>query len=72
LLSIQSLMSPNPFENEPGFESAQDDRAKKLQKAYVQKVKANGLYTIGSAVLTAGRYNTKPFVYPSSRDWKAI
>jgi ubiquitin-conjugating enzyme E2 Z len=38
LLSIQSLMSPNPFENEPGFESAQDDRAKKLQKAYVQKI----------------------------------
>jgi ubiquitin-conjugating enzyme E2 Z len=31
-------MSSNPYENEPGFETANDENDKKNQKAYVQKV----------------------------------
>lgn len=38
LLSIQSLMSSNPYENEPGFEDANEAQDKKNQKEYVQKV----------------------------------
>lgn len=38
LLSIQSLMSSNPYENEPGFEDANDSSDKKNQKDYVEKV----------------------------------
>lgn len=38
LLSIQSLMSSNPYENEPGFEDANEAQDKKNQKDYVQKV----------------------------------
>lgn len=38
LISIQSLMSSNPYENEPGFETANDDMDKKNQKDYVAKV----------------------------------
>lgn len=39
LLSIQSLMSPNPYENEPGFEEANEEVDKKNQKDYVQKIR---------------------------------
>jgi ubiquitin-conjugating enzyme E2 Z len=39
LLSIQSLMSSNPYENEPGFETAEDPTDKKNQKEYVQKIR---------------------------------
>ncbi|KAI9172060.1 Ubiquitin-conjugating enzyme [Paramyrothecium foliicola] len=39
LLSIQSLMSSNPYENEPGFEDANDESDKKSQKAYIQKIR---------------------------------
>lgn len=38
LISIQSLMSSNPYENEPGFETANDEGDKKNQKEYVMKV----------------------------------
>jgi len=38
LISIQSLMSSNPYENEPGFETANDEGDKKNQKDYVAKV----------------------------------
>ncbi len=38
LISIQSLMSSNPYENEPGFETANEDHDKKNQKDYVAKV----------------------------------
>lgn len=38
LLSIQSLMSSNPYENEPGFEDANEAQDKKNQRDYVQKV----------------------------------
>lgn len=38
LISIQSLMSPNPYENEPGFEDAKTDFDKKNQQAYIEKV----------------------------------
>ena len=38
LISIQSLMSSNPYENEPGFENANGPDDKKLQGHYVAKV----------------------------------
>ncbi|KAI8632090.1 ubiquitin-conjugating enzyme [Xylariaceae sp. FL1651] len=39
LLSIQSLMSSNPYENEPGFEDANELSDKKNQKDYVAKIR---------------------------------
>lgn len=39
MLSIQSLMSGNPYENEPGFEDANEPSDKKNQKDYVQKIR---------------------------------
>ncbi|CAK7237357.1 hypothetical protein SCUCBS95973_009932 [Sporothrix curviconia] len=39
MLSIQSLMSSNPYENEPGFEDANEPNDKKNQKDYVQKIR---------------------------------
>ncbi|CAK7272975.1 hypothetical protein SEPCBS119000_005407 [Sporothrix epigloea] len=39
LLSIQSLMSSNPYENEPGFETANGPTDKKNQKDYVLKIR---------------------------------
>lgn len=39
LISIQSLMSSNPYENEPGFETANDEGDKKNQKDYVAKIR---------------------------------
>lgn len=42
LLSIQSLMSSNPYENEPGFEDANEESDKKAQKDYARKVQFNG------------------------------
>ncbi|PHH60323.1 hypothetical protein CDD81_1849 [Ophiocordyceps australis] len=39
LLSIQSLLSSNPYENEPGFENAKSDSDKKLQTSYVHKIR---------------------------------
>ncbi|KAG6008953.1 hypothetical protein E4U21_003503 [Claviceps maximensis] len=43
LLSIQSLMSTNPYENEPGFEHAHGDSDKAAQKHYVQKIRHESL-----------------------------
>ncbi|ESA43955.1 ubiquitin-conjugating enzyme E2Z [Neurospora crassa OR74A] len=39
LLSIQSLMSMNPYENEPGFEDAKEAQDQKNQKDYIQKIR---------------------------------
>ncbi|KAK8141342.1 hypothetical protein G3M48_000235 [Beauveria asiatica] len=43
LLSIQSLMSANPYENEPGFENGNSPEDKENQKAYVQKIRHESL-----------------------------
>ncbi|KAJ4416365.1 hypothetical protein N0V82_006802 [Gnomoniopsis sp. IMI 355080] len=43
LLSIQSLMSANPYENEPGFEDANETSDKKNQQDYVQKIRHESL-----------------------------
>lgn len=43
LISIQSLMSSNPYENEPGFETANDEADKKNQKDYVNKIRHESL-----------------------------
>ena len=39
---MQSLMSPNPYENEPGFEDAKSDFDKQNIEAYIQKVMRSG------------------------------
>ncbi|KAI6372276.1 hypothetical protein MCOR25_003793 [Pyricularia grisea] len=39
LISIQSLMSSNPYENEPGFEDANEASDKKNQARYIQKIR---------------------------------
>ncbi|KAF3110262.1 hypothetical protein TWF706_000981 [Orbilia oligospora] len=39
LISIQSLMSSNPYENEPGYENANSQHDKDNQKAYVLKIR---------------------------------
>ncbi|PVH99206.1 UBC-like protein [Periconia macrospinosa] len=39
LISIQSLMSGNPYENEPGFEDAKSDYDKNNQQFYVDKIR---------------------------------
>lgn len=39
LISIQSLMSQNPYENEPGFEDAKGDFDKRNQAHYVAKIR---------------------------------
>ncbi|KAF2088100.1 hypothetical protein K490DRAFT_64775 [Saccharata proteae CBS 121410] len=38
LISIQSLMSPDPYENEPGFEETRSEHDKKNKAAYVAKI----------------------------------
>ncbi|KAF2277521.1 UBC-like protein [Westerdykella ornata] len=39
LISIQSLMSENPYENEPGFEDARTPQDKIMQAAYAAKIR---------------------------------
>lgn len=39
LISIQSLMSSNPYENEPGFEEVKSDEDKKNAQSYVDKIR---------------------------------
>ncbi|KAG9255117.1 ubiquitin-conjugating enzyme/RWD-like protein [Emericellopsis atlantica] len=39
LLSIQSLLSSNPYENEPGFENCSSEADRKAQKQYAQKIR---------------------------------
>ncbi|KAI0908946.1 ubiquitin-conjugating enzyme/RWD-like protein [Ustulina deusta] len=39
LISIQSLMSSNPYENEPGFENANEVADKTYQRDYVAKIR---------------------------------
>ncbi|KFY89493.1 hypothetical protein V500_05635 [Pseudogymnoascus sp. VKM F-4518 (FW-2643)] len=43
LISIQSLMSSNPYENEPGYESAKSSEDKQNQKNYVMKIRHESL-----------------------------
>ncbi|CAL3966377.1 unnamed protein product [Diplocarpon coronariae] len=43
LISIQSLMSSNPYENEPGFETANEEADKQNQKDYVAKIRHESL-----------------------------
>lgn len=39
LISIQSLMSSNPYENEPGYENAREEHDKKNIEEYVAKIR---------------------------------
>ena len=41
LISIQSLMSANPYENEPGYENARSSEDKKNIANYVAKVESS-------------------------------
>ena len=63
LISIQSLMSPNPYENEPGFENANASEDKKAQAQYVAKVLFL-LFIVERTGSTKSRYVTKPFGSP--------
>lgn len=44
LISIQSLMSSNPYENEPGFEDAKSSEDQKNIANYVAKVSLMNLH----------------------------
>lgn len=44
-------MSPNPYENEPGFENANNPQDRKNQQAYVQKVRLSAQQTIPGLTL---------------------
>ena len=62
-------MSSNPYENEPGFETANSKEDKKAQGHYVNKVIAvNSLLTMGT--LTSGRLGMKLYVYRLFNDSK--
>ena len=63
-------MSSNPYENEPGFETANDEVDKKNQKDYVAKVRLE--MQCGCPVLTVCRSAMNPSEYPSYKDWKSI
>lgn len=52
-------MSSNPYENEPGFESANDEADKKNQKDYVAKVSCRKVH-FWATLITTCRYATKP------------
>lgn len=75
LISIQSLMSSNPYENEPGFETAHDEGDKKNQKDYVAKVgvedKYRALLLLKSRLIVV-RFVTKPCELALFRDWRNI
>lgn len=43
LISIQSLMSANPYENEPGFEDAHSEGDKRAMAAYAAKIRHESL-----------------------------
>lgn len=51
LLSIQSLMSVNPYENEPGYENCRHDRDRQMQAAYVKKVCVRSFTILDSQTL---------------------
>jgi len=73
LLSIQSLMSANPYENEPGFEIADDPADKRNQQDYVQKVRREtGRHGDGIHADEKYRSATKLCASPSSKSWKSI
>ncbi len=68
-------MSTNPYENEPGFEEANEPSDKKNQKEYVQKVVALPDIVVLSALeltffFPPRRSGTKPCAYPSFSDSK--
>lgn len=46
LISIQSLLSANPYENEPGYENAKGSESQKEMAAYVAKVSLIEVYRI--------------------------
>ncbi|EPE05452.1 ubiquitin-conjugating enzyme [Ophiostoma piceae UAMH 11346] len=65
LLSIQSLMSSNPYENEPGFEDANEPIDEENRKKYVEKIRHETLRI--SVIVRLERYLNIAHVYQSSR-----
>ena len=64
-------MSSNPYENEPGFEDANEAQDKKNQKDYVQKVlNPNCRCRRIAADIVTVRFATKACEFPSFKDWK--
>lgn len=67
-------MSSNPYENEPGFEDANEPTDKRNQKYYVAKV---GLVcktcTFGTPTNErGGRFGMRHFEFPSFRNLKSF
>jgi hypothetical protein len=63
-------MSSNPYENEPGFETANDEGDKKNQKDYVAKVDGHFCFSIGDLTdrdLLDPPRNTPNFRHPATR-----
>ncbi|KAH7087202.1 ubiquitin-conjugating enzyme/RWD-like protein [Paraphoma chrysanthemicola] len=75
LISIQSLMSSNPYENEPGFEDANSDYDKKNQASYVDKIRHESLRisVIERLEEYLGIYQERPgvTVYNAEDDYQA-
>ncbi|KAI8940487.1 hypothetical protein NX059_004169 [Plenodomus lindquistii] len=75
LISIQSLMSTNPYENEPGFEDANSDYDKKNQEAYVSKIRHESLRisVIDRLEEYLGIHQSRPgvTVYNAEEDYQA-
>jgi Ubiquitin-conjugating enzyme len=61
LISIQSLMSSNPYENEPGFENAKSSEDKKNMVHYIAKVVYHRATSRPFRLLIETRFNTRLF-----------
>jgi ubiquitin-conjugating enzyme E2 Z len=70
LWSIQSLMSSNPYENEPGYENAKGAEDKKMNELYCAKVCPYGYLTSkeGQSHLTCDRYGMRRYGLLSYRN----
>lgn len=75
LISIQSLMSANPYENEPGFEDANSEKDKVAQAEYVAKIRHE---TLRISVIerledymNINRHRSKIMVYNGISDMRA-
>ena len=63
-------MSPNPFENEPGFENVNSEEDKKQQKEYIAKVRII-LIKAHILLMTVCRSGMRLYDYQSLSEWKA-
>lgn len=73
LISIQSLMSSNPYENEPGFENAKQEKDKDNMKLYVRKVlHPSCLWFSHEILIQVYRFDMRLYESASYNDWRII